>query len=127
MRVSPDRTVYGCVLAEVLSSGWRWPDLRLGIPLRTPGRQRGPTWRPREMRHRKCIHMTSLGRSVSLFERLRVRPSGELAEDGNPVPRRRRHAVTPCEADQTVQRRPVNRRADEAPRRRCMWCALTRT
>ena len=34
MRVSPDRTVYGCVLAEVLSSGWRWPDLRLGIRLR---------------------------------------------------------------------------------------------
>src|SRR5665811_390909 len=31
MRVSPDRTVYRCVLAEVLSSGWRWPDLRLGI------------------------------------------------------------------------------------------------
>jgi len=30
---------------------------------------------------------------VSLFERLRVRPSGELAEDGNPVPHRRRHAV----------------------------------
>jgi hypothetical protein len=40
--------------------------------------------------------MTSLGRSVSRFERLRVRPSGELAEDGNPVPHRRRHAVTPC-------------------------------
>jgi len=34
MRVSPDRTVYGCVLAEVLSSGWRWPDLRLGIRVR---------------------------------------------------------------------------------------------
>src|ERR1035437_8238750 len=34
MRVSPDRTVYGCVLAEVLSSGWRWPDLRLGIGYR---------------------------------------------------------------------------------------------
>src|SRR5674476_1705983 len=34
MRVSPDRTVYGCVLAEVLSSGWRWPELRLGIPMR---------------------------------------------------------------------------------------------
>ena len=33
MRMSPDRTVYGCVLAEVLSSGWRWPDLRLGIRL----------------------------------------------------------------------------------------------
>src|SRR5450759_3087316 len=33
MRMSPDRTVYGCVLAEVLSSGWRWPDLRLGIPI----------------------------------------------------------------------------------------------
>ena len=35
MRVSPDRTVYRCVLAEVLSSGWRWPDLRLGIPYGT--------------------------------------------------------------------------------------------
>jgi len=44
----------------------------------------------------ECIHMTSLGRSVSLFERLRVRPGGELAEDGKPVARRRRHAVTPC-------------------------------
>jgi|ERR1035437_1408180 hypothetical protein len=47
MRVSPDRTVYGCVLAEVLSSGWRWPDLRLGIPHRTkthPSRQKS-AWR----------------------------------------------------------------------------------
>ena len=27
-------TVYGCVFAEVLSSGWRRPDLRMGIGVR---------------------------------------------------------------------------------------------
>ena len=42
--------------------------------------------------YRRCIHITSLKRSVSLFERLRVRPRGELAA-GNPVLHRRRHAV----------------------------------
>jgi len=32
---------YGWVLADVLRSGWRWPDLRLGIRLRRPS-VRGP-------------------------------------------------------------------------------------
>src|SRR5674476_1412912 len=43
-------TVYGCVMAEVIISGWRSPDLRLGIGQRTRA-EAVSTWHKHGLRH----------------------------------------------------------------------------